>query len=321
MRCLVTGGTGMIGSRLVRLLLAKRCRVAVLVREPSLAWRIADLLPRLELIGGSLASLPEAAVTIQGFRPQAVFHLGWYGAVSSCRNDVRQVTENLGGTLELLHIARESGCQHFVGLGSQAEYGTHDGLLTEELPVRPTTLYGLAKLCAGLVGQQLSDTLGIKFTWLRLLAAYGPADQADYLIPTVILSLLRGEKPLLTAGVQRCDYLYVEDVAEAIWQATQEPKAVGIFNLASGQPATVRAIVERLSDLIGHRLPLGWGELPPPSLPIRSLAADISKFRRATGWGPRIPLEEGLRHTVEWFRENQGRYADASRAVKGAGAS
>jgi UDP-glucose 4-epimerase len=321
MRCLVTGGTGMSGSRLVRLLLAKRCQVAMLVREPSLAWRIADLLPRLELIGGSLASLPEAAGAIQGFRPQTVFHLGWYGAVNSCRNDVRQVTENLGGTLELLHIARESGCQHFVGVGSQAEYGAHDGLLTEELPARPTTLYGLAKLCAGLVGQQLSDTLGIKFTWLRLLAAYGPADQADYLIPTVILSLLRGEKPLLTSGVQRWDYLYVEDVAEAIWQAAQEPKAVGVFNLASGQPVTVRAIVEQLSVLIDHRLPLGWGELSSPSLPIRSLEADISKFRRATGWGPRIPLEEGLRRTVEWFRENQGRYADADRAVKGAGAS
>ena len=319
MRCLVTGGTGVIGSHLVRLLLHKKCQVAVLVRGSRSPWRIADLIPRLDVIPGDLGAIGQAAETIRAFAPQTVFHLGWFGVVSRHRNDVRQITENLSGTLELLRLAHESGCRRFVGLGSQAEYGACNGVLTEDLPTRPTTLYGAAKLCAGLVGQQLSDTLGIRFTWLRLLAAYGPADQPEYLIPTVILSLLRGARPRLTSGTQRWDYLYVEDAAEAIWQAAQEPGAVGVFNLASGQPATVRAVVERLRDMIDPGLPLGWGELPCPDQPIGNLEGDISKLQNATGWAPRVPLAEGLHRTLEWFRENQGRYPDAAVAAKSVG--
>ncbi len=301
----------MVGSHLVRLLLRYGCRVAVLVRASSVPWRITEVLPDLEVIRGDLAAIGEAAPAICAFAPQTVLHLGWHGVLSRYHFDARQISENLLGTLELLRVAHRSGCRRFVGLGSQAEYGEHDGVLTEDLPARPNTAYGAAKLCAALLGQQLSNTLRIQFTWLRLLAAYGPADEAEHLIPAVILSLLRRVKPKLTDGAQRWDYLYVEDAAEAIWQTAQNPGAVGVFNLASAQPATVRAIVERLRDMIDPGLPLGWGELPRSPRPIRHLESDIAKLHQATGWAPRVPLEEGLCRTVEWFRENQARYQPA----------
>ncbi len=305
MRCLVTGGTGLIGSYLVRLLLEQDNEVSVLMRPTSNPWRIKDVLHSLHVITGDLAAIEEAAPAINEFAPDVVFHLGWHGVGSRYRNDPAQVTQNLYGSLKLLQLAHKAGCQRWVGLGSQAEYGPYDGILTEDLSTRPATIYGVVKLCVGLLSQKLSETYGMSFTWLRLTAAYGPMDDQEHLIPHVILMLLRGQKPSLTLGEQRWDYLYVEDAARAIWQAATNPAAKGIFNLGSGEAFTVRSIVESIRDLVDPSLPLGFGEEPYRPDQIMHLQADISRLQQATGWAPRVSLDEGLRCTVAWFREKQ----------------
>lgn len=308
MRCFVTGATGLIGSRLVRLLLEQDCQVGVLVRPTSDLWRIQDVLHRLHVITGELALIEQSCSAIQWFAPDVVFHLGWYGVSNRHRNDPAQVTHNLCGSLKLLQSAHEGGCQRWVGLGSQAEYGPYDGALKEDLPTRPVTIYGLVKLCVGLLSQKLCETYGIGFTWLRLLAAYGPMDDPQHMIPYVILTLLRGQRPTLTQGEQRWDYLYAKDGARAIWQAATHSAAQGTFNLGAGEAHAVSSIVQRIRDLIDPDLPLGLGEIPYPPDQIMHLQADITRFREATDWTPQVELDEGLQRTVEWFRANRWRY-------------
>lgn len=303
MRCLVTGGTGHIGSYLVRLLLGQGCQVAVLLRPTSNAWRIREVLDRVRVISGDLTSVAETAPDMQSFAPEVVFHLGWEGVGSSYRNSPAQL-QNLDGSLKLLQLVSQNGCRHWIYMGSQAEYGPCDGILSEDLPVRPVTLYGVTKLSVGLLSQKLCEAYNIGFTWLRLLAAYGPMDDPQHLIPSVILSLLKGEKPVMTAGEQRWDYLYVEDVAAAIWQSAISPNAKGVFNLGSGQATPVKSIVERIRDLIDPGLPLGLGELPYRHDQVMHLQADISHLRQVTGWEPQVSLDQGLERTVNWYREN-----------------
>ena len=310
MRCFVTGATGLIGSHLVRLLLENECQVGILLRATSDPWRIQDVFHRLHHITGDLAVIGQASPAIQKFAPDVVFHLGWYGVGSRYRNDPAQVSQNLYGSLKLLQVAREAGCQCWVGLGSQAEYGRYDGILAEDLPTRPETMYGVVKLCVGLLSQKLCDAYGIRFVWLRLLATYGPMDDPEHMIPYVILTLLRGQKPTLTLGEQRWDYLYVEDVARAIWQVVTHPMVQGIFNLGSGEAYTVRNIVEHIRDLIDPGLPLGLGEVPYRPDQTMHLQADISKLKQVTGWSPHIDLDEGLRRTVKWFQMNMGGATD-----------
>lgn len=279
MRCLVTGGTGHLGSYLVRLLLEQGCQVAVLVRPTGNPWRIKEVFHRLQIITGDLVAMDEAAVDVRKFAPEVVFHLGWYGVGSSYRNDPAQIMQNLDGSLKLLQLACESCCQRWVYLGSQAEYGFFEGVLDEDLPLRPVTAYGITKLSVGLLSQKLCETYNIGFTWLRLLATYGPMDDPKHLIPYVILTLLRGQKPVLTQGEQRWDYLYVEDAAGAIWQAATAPDAQGIFNLGAGKADTVKSIVLRIRDLIDPDLPLNFGEVPYRSDQIMHLQADISRLQ------------------------------------------
>lgn len=305
MRCLVTGATGHIGSYLVRLLLEQGCRVAVLLRPASNPWRIKEVLERVQVITGDLTSVAETAPEMHSFAPEVVFHLGWEGVGSSYRNSPAQL-RNLEGSLQLLQLVSQSGCRHWIYLGSQAEYGPCDGILSEDVPFRPVTFYGVTKLSVGLLSQKLCESYNIGFTWFRLLASYGPKDDPQHLIPSAILSLLKREKPAMTAGEQRWDYLYVEDAAAAIWQSAISPNARGVFNLGSGQVATIKNIVERIRDLIDPALPLGLGELPYRHDQVMHLQTDISSLQQATGWRPQVSLDEGLERTVSWYRENCG---------------
>jgi UDP-glucose 4-epimerase len=277
-------------------LVRQGAEVTVLCREESDLWRLAGVLDRVNVLRGApLAELKRAA-------PEVVFHLAWQGVTGESRDAPEQVTVNVAATLALCQTVAEAGCRVFVGLGSQAEYGPHDAMLTEETPERPRSAYGVAKLCAGMMTAKLSELAGVRHVWLRLLATYGPKDDDRHLIPTVIRSLLSGERSLLTLGEQTWDYLYVEDAAEAIYRVAASPEARGVFNLGSGRAATVRAIVERVRDLIDPTIELSFGAAPYAPGQLMRLETSTQRLRRATGWEPRVSLDEGLRRTVEWHR-------------------
>ena len=308
MRCLVTGASGHLGSYLTRLLLSRGHEVIVFVRPQSDLWRISDVLSQTKLIRGDLSDIDRVTPQIMSVAPEVVFHLAWYGVTSEYRNEPNQINHNLIGSLGLLQAAQKSGCSCWIGMGSQAEYGPYNGTLREDLPTWPVTAYGVTKLCAGLLSRQLCEMAGIRYVWLRLLATYGPKDDVHHLIPTVILKLLAREKPSLTPGEQRWDYLYVEDAAEAIYSVALKAKAQGVFNLGSGEAHTIRSIAERIRDMIDPELPLGFNEVPYRPDQVMHLQADISRLRQVAGWSPQVSLDEGLARTVTWFRENARRY-------------
>ncbi len=147
----------------------------------------------------------------------------------------------------------------------------------------------------------------MRFAWIRIFSLYGPRDNPDYMIPSLVEKLLRGEKPSLTAGEQLWDYLYVQDAAEAIVSVGQTAGAEGVFNLGSGRVETIRQTVEQLRDLIDPSLPLGFAEVPYRPDQVMHLQADISRLHAATGWTPRTTLADGLAQTIQWHRSKLGR--------------
>ena len=306
MRCFVTGSTGFIGSHLVRLLLKHDVEVAVLIRPTSNPWRIKDIICRLHTINGDIVNIENSGTAIRDFAPNIVFHLGWHGGNSyNYQNDRSQIFKNLYGSLELVQIAKEAGSQRWIGLGTSVEYGKYEIPITESLRPIPNTLYGISKYCTCLAAQKLSQLCGIDFVWLRPFWIYGPYDDPLRMIPSVILTLLQGKRPALTLGEQGWDYLYIEDAVEAIWQVAITPEAQGVFNLGSGKAHMIKSIVEQIRDLIDHNLPLGFGEVSYRPNQMMHLQADISRLQHATGWSPQVSLDEGLRRTVEWSRENK----------------
>jgi nucleoside-diphosphate-sugar epimerase len=275
-----------------------------------------DVLSQINIIRADLSNVSGVASAIAQAKPEVVFHLAWQGVTSAFKNDPAQLEGNLSGSLNLFEIVRAAGCKVWLGIGSQAEYGPHEGILTEETPCRPETAYGAAKLSLGRQTKEQCDRAGIRYLWLRLLATYGPMDDERHLIPSVIIQLLRREIPRLTAGEQFWDYLYVEDAAEAISLAAVTPGAEGVFNLGSGESHSIRDILERTRDLIDPSLKLGFGEVAYPPDQVMRLETSIERLRLATGWTPQVGIDEGLARTVEWYK---GLSLDGLKQARGKG--
>lgn len=299
-RVFVTGATGFVGSFLVRQLLADSRDVAILMRPTSDTWRIANVLDHVHIINGSMEDVAGFAPQLIGFAPDAVAHLAWRGVTNTHRNDAAQIL-NVAESVALYAHARDAGCTRFVGMGSQAEYGPVSARLDEQVPTRPTTVYGAAKLSAALLLDRLAAADGVAFAWLRLFSSYGPKDDPSWLVPYMARRLLAGERPALTPGEQIWDYIYVEDAAAAVL-ASLDVDASGFFNLGSGVGRPLRTIIEAVRDAIDPALPLGIGEVPYRPDQVMHLEADISALTAATGWTPRMPLDEGLARTIEWLR-------------------
>lgn len=300
MRVLVTGASGHIGSFAARRLLADGHAVLAGVRASSDLWRLEDIAGSLQLVPFDLATLAAQPSAIADLRPDVIVHAAWSGISASSRDDPGHVAANVGGTLELVRQAGEAGVRTFVGLGSQAEYGLCDVPLREDMIPRPSSLYGAAKLATADLTRDMCAAYGMRFAWLRLTAAYGPMDDRGHLLPSVIQDLLAARRPAVSLGTQEWDYLYVEDVAAAIRAVVVTDAASGVLNLSAVHAWTVRALVEEVRDLIDPGLQVGFGERGGAAGSVRS---DPSRLRELTGWEPAVALEDGLRATVEWERE------------------
>lgn len=302
MRCLITGASGFLGAALVRQLRARGHDVLVLLRPGSSPARLQDLLGEVEVVSGDL-SQPDALRSAIARQPiDALAHLAWFGVTADFRNSPLQISQNLVSTLAVWEGAHSAGCKVWLGLGSQAEYGPHQGILREDLCPHPVTAYGVAKLAAGQATAKMSELVGMRHVWLRLLSAYGPGDNERHMLPSVIFDLLARRKPKLTLGEQLWDYLYVDDAAAAMCTVLEQPVA-GVFNLSSGSAVALRRIVEQLRDMIDPALPIGFGEVPYRHDQVMHLEGDISRLSAATGWRPATSLQQGLRQTIEWCRK------------------
>jgi UDP-glucose 4-epimerase len=303
-RVFLTGSTGFVGSHALASLRRDRDRaVAILIRPGTdRATLDPEVLDTCELIEGDLESVERFHRALGKFAPDTIINLAWDGVGPDDRDDPRQI-RNIAASMALLNVAQDLRVETWVGAGSQAEYGPHLAAIRETDATRPTTLYGACKLSVSHLTRLRASEARLRCAWLRIFSTYGPGDKVRWLIPYVILGLLRGERPQLTEGRQLWDYLHVQDIASAITSVVDASDAEGVFNVGSGRVVSVRGVVKRIRDLIDPDLDLGFGELPYRPDQVMHLEADVGRLHRATGWSPQIDLECGLEQTVSWYKE------------------
>jgi len=305
MRIFLTGASGFIGSALCRALLDAGHEVAALTRTEK-PWRVADRTDEITWISGSLETISDWQEELRSFHPDAVGHLGWAGVANSDRDSCIQV-DNLPWCAKLVELASSAGAHTFLGLGSQAEYGPKPEAIASDAETDPTTLYGEAKLAACNICGHLARLHGMRFVWMRVFSTYGPGDHPYWMIPSIIDLMLQGKSPALTAGEQQWGFLHVEDAARAIRMAFETEAARGIYALGSPDAPRLRATVEAIRDYIDPSLMLGFGEVPYREDQVMYLAADTTRLKEDLDWAPVVPLDEGLRQTVDWFRDQHDR--------------
>lgn len=238
---------------------------------------------------------------------KAVFyHLGWGGTFGAERNDEALQQKNVKYTLDAARLAKRLGCGHFVGVGSQAEYGRVEGKLTPDMLAAPENEYGKAKLSAGIKSRQLCRQLGIRHSWVRVLSVYGPFDGKNTMIMSVIRGLLSGHRVPLTKGEQVWNYLYSEDAARALFllgKTALGSTMSAVYCLAGNSECKLREYILKLCSTMGadEKL-LGFGDIPYSDKQVMYLTADIGSLTQDTGFVPETAFEDGIKRTVDWVK-------------------
>ena len=296
-KVLVSGAAGFIGKHCLELLLKKGYEVHAVSKKSvsnemqGLHWYRADLTDPSQ-IKNLLAQIS----------PTDLLHLAWYVAPGLCWSSM----ENIRWVEASLQLVREfinHGGRRVVVSGSCAEYDWRYGCCSEQLtPTRPGTLYGAGKHALQILLNALSRESALSAAWGRIFYLYGPFEHPRRLVPSVIISLLRGEPAYCTHGNQVRDFLYVKDVAAALVKLL-ESDIEGPVNIASGQPVTLKTIINTIADQLGGTELIRLGARPVPENEPDILIADTRVLRDLVGWEPVYTLERGIEETIKWWKD------------------
>ena len=287
-RILLTGGTGMIGSAIVREALKQDYDVTCLVRAGS--TRIANI-PQNECVHIVDCDITDYASLKLDGKYDIFMHLAWDKTSVGGRDDVECQLKNIQYTLDAVRLASRCGCSAFIGAGSQAEYGVQSVPLTPDLPVNPESGYGIAKYTAGKFSAMLCKQLGMRFNWMRILSVYGPNDGENTLISYVVRELKSGRSPELTKCEQIWDYLHCDDAARAFLAVAEHGMDGKFYPLGSGRGRKLSEYIEEIRNVINPAVGLGFGKKDYyPHQPMY-LVADVSELEKDTGWKPEISFE------------------------------
>ncbi|MGI8787276.1 MAG: GDP-mannose 4,6-dehydratase [Pyrinomonadaceae bacterium] len=309
----VTGATGLLGSWLVRSLVERRASVVALVRDwiPEAELVQANLTSKIKIIRGDLADRDLLERVLGEYEIETVFHLAAQTIVGIAnRNPVSTFESNIRGTWNLLEACRRSPLvKQIVVASSDKAYGINENLpYSEETPLRGSHPYDVSKSCADLIAQSYHRTYDLPVCVTRCGNLYGGGDlNWNRLIPGSIRSALKNESPIIRSdGSYIRDYFYVVDGALAYLHLAEkmakEKEIIGeAFNFSNEIQVTVLELTEKILHLVGREnlrptvLSEARNEIPHQYL-------DAGKARRLLGWKPAYTLDEGLRKTIEWYK-------------------
>ena len=298
---LVTGAAGFVGSQVVRQLLAADLEVAALVRPDSSQPRLQGLEKQIRILEADMADTAAIAALLAEIKPEACVHAAWYAEPGKYLPSPHNL-DSLRASLFLLEELARAGCSHLVGVGTCFEYEMGSQPLREDSPTRPFTLYAAAKLAFMLVAAQRAPQLGMGLAWARLFYIYGPYEDERRLMPSAIKALSEGSDFPTASGEMVRDYLHIEDVASGLC-ALSSRRLSGAFNVCSGEPVTIAALMQTLGELLGRAELVRLGAFPPREWDPMYVSGDNRRLRTEAGWAPRYSLRQGLAQTIEWWNE------------------
>ena len=229
-------------------------------------------------------------------------HLAWNGTRGSARMDRPQQQRNMQCGILAVSSAIDAGCKRVVIAGSQAEYGPHDNIISEEDECYPDSEYGKAKLGQFHKTAELCEAAGVEYCEPRFFSLYGPDDYPESMIMSTLKKMLSGAPCELTQGVQMWDYLYYSDAVDALYRLCTGSCRSGAYNVGSGDSRQLLSYIEEMARITDTKSELLFGAIPYPSTGIVSICPDISKLRRELDWRPQVTFDEGIRRLIDFIR-------------------
>ncbi len=339
MKVLVTGAAGFIGYHVARRLAEtkrcevlgvdvlsdyydpalKRARLAELDRvaefvEPKNGGAAAKGFETFRFLQADFADAEKFPALVAHFRPDYVVHLGAQPGVRySMDHPAAYTRANLEGFATVLEACRRTRPKHLVFASSSSVYGAGatPPFREDDNTDRPVSYYGATKKANELMAHSYAHNYGLNVTGLRFFTVYGPWGRPD-MAPTIFArAIVEGRKlQLFNEGRNLRDFTYVDDIVDGVVKVLLYPPAeppvppLRIFNLGHHRPVETVLFVRMLEELLGRRAELELLPMQPGEM--FETCADLTRIQAAIGFAPKVPLEEGLRRFVEWFRGYYG---------------
>jgi len=302
-KLLVVGGTGFIGTHVVKEALARGFQVSVNSNnDKSLTDRFDDV----EYLSIDISHQENLFNQLKDKSFHYVINLGGYIDHANYFDGGDKVFDiHFNGTKNLVSCINKNDLISFVQIGSSDEYGNNIAPQSENLRELPISTYSFAKTAATHFLQMLNRTEDFPVIILRLFLVYGPGQDHNRFIPQVIQGCLRDKQFPVSQGEQLRDFCYVSDVVNSIFLSIDNSKVYGeVINIASGNQISIKEIIIMIQNIIGLGSPK-FGKIFYRESENMSLYADISKANNLLNWTPLVTIEEGIRRTIDSFIENE----------------
>ncbi len=304
---LVTGGTGFIGSNLVKRLLEAGAQVRCIVRSGCSTWRL-EKSKKLVLCEADLSKGTERVFSSACRGVDIIFHLAAAGVHNQSASLSECLKVNVAGTAILLEAARKNNIKKFISAGTCVEFGNvkHQGFITDSTPVAPAGNYAVSKAAQTILTDLFLRSSNMQGFVLRLFYVYGPGELPPKFIPSLIKDALAGIPIRMTGGKQVRDFCFVDDIVSAFLRAGHCGRLANqpvILNIGSGRSLTLRQAAKMILALIPESDGISKHSLPYRVDEIWRLVPETRPASRLLSWQSQTSFNEGLKKTIIWFRQ------------------
>lgn len=296
---LITGITGFLGSHIAENLVSHSIQVIGLKRKDSDVWRCEEFKDKIIWVDIDEKGFFKEELEKHSF--DVIIHAAWIGVESDSRDNWNVQSKNIPFLVSLLEVAKTVGVEKFVFLGSQAEYGNIDGKISEDQKTNALNAYGSMKLACLEIVKTFCETNSINWVWLRLFSLFGEKENQNWLIPSLITSMLTTEQMDFTPGEQKYAYLYVKDYALIMKRIITMPVESGVYNISSDQTRTIKSLVEDIRDHINPEFILNFGALNYRENQSMHMEGDILKLCSQIGEVEFTDYNEALSNSLNYY--------------------
>lgn len=320
---LITGGCGFIGTALIKRTLEDQPKTAIRVLDNLSVGTMKDLenitggksseecgqfAERVELLVGDIRDAGNCLRAAKGM--DVIVHLAANTGVGpSVEDPVADMESNVRGTLNMLEAARQNGVHRFIFASSGAPVGEVEPPIHEELAPHPVSPYGASKLAGEGYCSAYFRSFGVATVALRFGNVYGPGSRhKTSLVAKFIRQAIQSEScEIYGDGTQTRDFIYIEDLIEAIILSTYQNVAGELFQIATNEEHAVTEVAETIRSILStdHNISMDIEHGTPRVGDVRRNFSDTSKALNQLGWQAKTDFEEGIRKTIEWFIRDQ----------------
>lgn len=313
-KVLITGSEGFIGSHLTERLVELGAEVTALVQYNSFNnWGWIDTFDKkvkdsINVVTGDIREYDGMKRIIKG--QDVVFHLAALIAIPySYLSPMAYVRTNVEGTTNVLEACREYDVEKIVHTSTSETYGTALYVpIDEKHPMQGQSPYSASKIGADKIAESFYKSFNMPVATIRPFNTYGPRQSARAVIPTIISQILAGKNKIKLGSLTPTrDFNYVKDTAEAFINIAESDKTIGaVINAGSNYEISIGDTVKKIIQIIGKDTKIICDEdrIRPENSEVNRLWADNTKIKELTDWTPKYSLDEGLKETVEWIKNN-----------------